>query len=67
MKEEKSSFKPIDIVNCVTCVFVVHFRSPDTFKVCKLTVSIHVSTKTCVTDFDTAESPDPAAPEMTGS
>ena len=39
MKEQKSS-KTIDIVsyalkvseNCVTCVFVVHFRSSDTFK-----------------------------------
>ena len=39
-KEQKS----IDIVsnasevsvNGVTCVFVVHFRSSDTFKVCKL-------------------------------
>ena len=36
--------KTIDIVSCasrasvngVTCVFVVHFRSSDTFKVCKL-------------------------------
>ena len=24
-------------INGVTCVFVVHFRSSDTFKVCKLT------------------------------
>ena len=40
----KMSSKTIDIVsyaskvsvNGVTCVFVVHFRSSDTFKVCKL-------------------------------
>ena len=40
MKEQKKSYKTIDIVsyalkvseNCVTCVFVVHFRSSDTFK-----------------------------------
>ena len=44
MKEQKRSSKTIDIVNYaskvsvngVTCVFVVHFRSSDTFKVCKL-------------------------------
>ena len=43
-KEQKKSSKTIDIVsyasklsvNGVTCVFVVHFRSLDTFKVCKL-------------------------------
>ena len=43
-KEQKRSSKTIEIVcyaykvseNGVTCVFVVHFRSPDTFKVCKL-------------------------------
>ena len=43
MKEQKSS-KTIDIVsytsklsvNVVTCVFIVHLRSADTFKVCKL-------------------------------
>ena len=42
MKEQKKA--SIDIVSCaskvrvnsVTCVFVVHFRSSDTFKVCKL-------------------------------
>ena len=41
MKEQKKrSFRTIDIVSCalkvsengVTCVFVVHFRSSDTFK-----------------------------------
>ena len=40
MKEQKKSSKTIDIVsyalkvneNGVTCVFVVHFRSSDTFK-----------------------------------
>ena len=40
MKEQKGSSKTIDIVsyalkvseNFVTCVFVVHFRSSDTFK-----------------------------------
>ena len=58
MKEQKRSSKTIDIVsyalnlkvseNGVTCVFVVHFRSSDTFK-SGLTVNIHVSTKTCVT------------------
>ena len=40
MKEQKRSSKITDIVsyvlkvseNCVTCVFVVHFRSSDTFK-----------------------------------
>ena len=40
MKEQKRSSKTIDIVtyalkvgeNGVTCVFVVHFRSSDTFK-----------------------------------
>ena len=33
------------------CVFVVHFRSSDIFKILStgLTVNIHVSTKTCVT------------------
>ena len=39
MKEQKRSFKTVDIVsyalkvneNGVTCVFVVHFRSSDTF------------------------------------
>ena len=44
MKEQKTSSKTIDIViyalemsvSGVTCVFVVHFRSSDTFKVCKL-------------------------------
>ena len=44
MKEQKRSSKTIDIVsyaskvsvNSVTCVFVVHFRSSDTFKLCKL-------------------------------
>ena len=44
MKEQKNYTKTIDIVsyaskvkvNGVTCVFVVHFRSSDTFKVCKL-------------------------------
>ena len=44
MNEQKRSSKTIDIVsyalevyvNGVTCVFVVHFRSSDTFKVCKL-------------------------------
>ena len=42
MKEQNKS-KTIDIVsftsksaNGVTCVFVVHFRSSDTFKLCKL-------------------------------
>ena len=36
-------------VNGVTCVFVVHFRSSDTFESLKigLAVNIHVSTKTC--------------------
>ena len=41
---KKRSCKTIDIVsyvskvgvNGVTCVFVVHFRSSDTFEVCKL-------------------------------
>ena len=35
----------------VTCVFVVHLSSSDTFKSLQtgLTVNIHVSTKTCVT------------------
>ena len=40
MKEQKKVFQNIDIViyalkvgeNGVTCVFVVHFRSSDTFK-----------------------------------
>ena len=40
MKEQKRSSKTIDIVsyalkvseNGVTCVFIVHFRSSDTFK-----------------------------------
>ena len=44
MKEQKKFFKTIDIVsyalkvseNGVTCVFVVHFRSSETLKVCKL-------------------------------
>ena len=44
MKEQKRSSKTVDIasyaskvsVNGVTCVCVVHFRSSDTFKVCKL-------------------------------
>ena len=44
MKEQKRSSKTIDIdsyalkvrVNGVMRVFVVHFRSSDTFKVCKL-------------------------------
>ena len=44
MKEQKRSSKTIDIVsypskvsvNGVICVFVAHFRSSDTFKVCKL-------------------------------
>ena len=44
IKEQKRSSKPIDIVtnalklsvNGVTCVFVVQFRSSDTFTVCKL-------------------------------
>ena len=44
MKEQKRSSKTLDIVsyaskvsvNGVTCVFVVHFKSSDTFKVCKL-------------------------------
>ena len=59
MKEQKRSSKTIDIVsyalkvseNGVTCMFVVHFRSSDTFKSLStvLTVNIHVSTKTCVT------------------
>ena len=59
MKEHKRSSKTIKTVsyaldvtvNGVTCVFVVHFRSSDTFKslYTGLTVSIHVSTKTCVT------------------
>ena len=43
MKEQKRSSKTIDIVshaskvtvNGVTYVFAVHFRSSDTFKVCK--------------------------------
>ena len=35
--------------NGVTCVFVAHFRSSDTFKslLTDLTVNIHVSTNTC--------------------
>ena len=59
MKEQKRSSKTIDIVsyalkvseNGVTCLFVVHFRSSDTFKSLStgLTVNSHVSTKTCVT------------------
>ena len=59
-RSQKRSSKTINIVsyalkvsvNGVTRVFVVHFRSLDTFKVCRLsfTVNIHVSTKTCVTD-----------------
>jgi len=52
MKEQKRSYKTIDIVsyplkvsiNGVTCVFVVHFRSLDTFKVCKLASQL---TSTC--------------------
>ena len=44
MKEQKRSSKTIDIVsyafevgvNGVTCVFVVHFTSSDTFKVGKV-------------------------------
>ena len=43
MKEQKSLSRPQILsvmhevsVNGVTCVFVVHFRSSDTFKVCKL-------------------------------
>ena len=41
MKEQKRSSKTIDIVSyaskvSVNGVFVVHFRSSDTFKVCKL-------------------------------
>ena len=44
MKEQKKSSKTIDTVsyaskvsvNGVTRVFVVHFKSSDTFKVCKL-------------------------------
>ena len=40
IKEQTNSSKTIDIVsyalkvseNCVACVFVVHFRSSDTFK-----------------------------------
>ena len=44
IKEQKQSSKTIDIVTyilkvseyCVKCVFVVHFRSSGTFKVCKL-------------------------------
>ena len=58
-EQKKMSSKTIDIVsyaievsvNGVTCVFVVHFRSSDTFKSLQtgLTVNIHVSTKTCVT------------------
>ena len=44
LRSKKRSSKTIDIVsfasnvsvNGVTCVFVVHFRSSDTFKVCKL-------------------------------
>ena len=43
-KGAKKFPKTIDIISCaskvsvngVTCVFVVHFRSSDTFKVCKL-------------------------------
>ena len=43
-RSKKGSSKTIDIVsyalkvcvNGVICVFVVHFRSSDTFKVCKL-------------------------------
>ena len=53
MNEQKRCSKTIDIVivNGVTCVFVVHFRSSDTFLRLEngLTVNIHVSTKTCVT------------------
>ena len=45
MKEQKRSSKTIDIVsyalkvsvNGVKCVFVVLFRSKNTFKVCELT------------------------------
>ena len=44
MKEQKKFSKTTDIVSYalkvsvtgVTCVFVVHFRSSDTIKVCKL-------------------------------
>ena len=44
LRSNKRSSKTIDIVsyaskvsvNGVTCVFVVHFRSSDAFKVCKL-------------------------------
>ena len=53
----KRTSKTVDIVsyalkvseNYVTCVFVVHFRSSDTFNSLQtgLTVNIHVSTKTC--------------------
>ena len=38
-EEQKRSSKTIDIVSYaskVICVFVVHFRSSDTFKVCNL-------------------------------
>ena len=41
IKVQKRSSKTIDIdsyvsVNGVTCMFVVHFRSSETFKICKL-------------------------------
>ena len=59
MKEQKRSSKTIVIVsyvlkmsvNGITCVFVAHFRSSDTFEslLTSLTVNIHMSTKTCVT------------------
>ena len=61
LRSKNRSSKTIDIVsyaskvsvNGITCVLVVHFRSSDTFKVCKLaqqlTFTFLVSTKTCVT------------------
>ena len=55
MKAQKRYSKTIDIVsyalkvseNGVTCVFVVHFRSSDTFKSLKTGLSVNIHQNMC--------------------